>query len=1086
MERSKTFIRNTRRYLCAVSLFEHAALWVIIAWGLFLLWGICDYLAPLSLTVRRIYFYVSAGAGIALLCRFFVANAPPNLSDRRIILRIQNAFPGLSDELLSAWQLRHGTVRGISGELIARLADGVETKIAALSFWQVLPPGAKLRRVAGASGVLFCISASLYFLPPFVIRPSMERVRGSLSHSAWNTYFTVVPCSGKYPRGSAVDITVKRARPFAGEPALRIRSAGSQGEVWRREEMKSLSSGEYGYRIEQLTTALEYTISWSDWITPIFSLKPLAYAQAGDFTVRYRCPAYTGLPVQTVQGTPNLSGLAGTRVQVNARCSGKVRKAVAVTDQGLTYPVEIGADGISWQMVLKKSGTYRLLLEDEDGMSDPEPPVYDIAVIADRVPSVEIVSPKDDLFVSPGAELPLVIRADDDFGIASLELVFQKGDSGAARVAVDRGRRPVGGIYEYVWPLEELHLNPGERVRYYVEARDNDSISGPKTAATPALTLEAADYEKEHDRIEADLKDVRRELLNILADQTLAREKLKSLQVAFSTNTYTGVVKNQRDIRSATVTPAERLRGILRRMEADPCTDFATHSEYKSLAANLDHLAGGPMNEAVAALEKKDWEQSQKIQDEIIAELEKMTLLSEDIWQYQRMRDLLDKSAELGKAGRALAQGSQPEDLRKALSEVRGLLAKVSQQLAGMPQELPEDFVNAPAVKKIDMQSAQRMTDALEQALAAGDWTRARELALSLAKQLESMAKTLDAAGQDVGFSRTRSGALASDLERRKSELEGIVKRQENLLRQTEEMDGNRRKAMFRSQEGLLAGLETKQAELIGRAGKMQQRITLKQPVLGWSAGQSIDLMRRVLDEFRQRRVYHSQKYLEDIIRQIDDIRKEIDARKESFGAAGYAVVQPEVTGVGAGESDILEALRRKTEEKLFDRSDEERLAGLSRNQRALKDDTGRLRKSLEEFTRKSASLDPRVFDGMDKAASAMDAAGGELAAGDTPRAMESGRLALQNLEQSMQGMASSLDGMGQEGKMCGTPSGSPAQMRVGDGSKGLRSQPVKLPRADEYKPPQEFRQEIMDALKEKYPLQYEKIIKEYFRRLTE
>ena len=58
-------------------------------------------------------------------------------------------------------------------------------------------------------------------------------------------------------------------------------------------------------------------------------------------------------------------------------------------------------------------------------------------------------------------------------------------------------------------------------------------------------------------------------------------------------------------------------------------------------------------------------------------------------------------------------------------------------------------------------------------------------------------------------------------------------------------------------------------------------------------------------------------------------------------------------------------------------------------------------------------------------------------------------------------------------------------QTRSG-GMYGFKAARVKLPGKDDYKPPKEFRQEIMDALKEKYPQKYEKLIKEYFRRLTE
>ena len=53
-------------------------------------------------------------------------------------------------------------------------------------------------------------------------------------------------------------------------------------------------------------------------------------------------------------------------------------------------------------------------------------------------------------------------------------------------------------------------------------------------------------------------------------------------------------------------------------------------------------------------------------------------------------------------------------------------------------------------------------------------------------------------------------------------------------------------------------------------------------------------------------------------------------------------------------------------------------------------------------------------------------------------------------------------------------------------GSRGTASGKVRLPKAEDYKPPKEFREELLRSLKEKYPDIYEDIIHKYFKRLSE
>ncbi len=48
-----------------------------------------------------------------------------------------------------------------------------------------------------------------------------------------------------------------------------------------------------------------------------------------------------------------------------------------------------------------------------------------------------------------------------------------------------------------------------------------------------------------------------------------------------------------------------------------------------------------------------------------------------------------------------------------------------------------------------------------------------------------------------------------------------------------------------------------------------------------------------------------------------------------------------------------------------------------------------------------------------------------------------------------------------------------------------MRQEKVKLPGEDQFRVPGQFREEILEAMKNKYPRKYERLISEYYRELV-
>jgi len=54
------------------------------------------------------------------------------------------------------------------------------------------------------------------------------------------------------------------------------------------------------------------------------------------------------------------------------------------------------------------------------------------------------------------------------------------------------------------------------------------------------------------------------------------------------------------------------------------------------------------------------------------------------------------------------------------------------------------------------------------------------------------------------------------------------------------------------------------------------------------------------------------------------------------------------------------------------------------------------------------------------------------------------------------------------------------------DGDSGFSMEEVKIPTAEAYKVPKEFRQDILDAMKQGLPQKYQELNKDYYRKLVE
>ncbi len=212
--------------------------------------------------------------------------------------------------------------------------------------------------------------------------------------------------------------------------------------------------------------------------------------------VRVTPPAYTRRPAY--DGPPpagGLAGLPGTRVEVwatsNRPLSGGTLQLTATNARGeprLT-PTAPGGKEVHGAFEIREEGKVEVRVRDVDGQDSPEPLSTSLVLLRDDRPIIRIVEPRETSFATPDIQLPVVLAAEDDYGIAHVQLFRSLNGSRALPIEF-----PIGGDPPARWddraylPLSEYGLRPGDEIKLFARAEDNDP-AGPKGSESAVVTI---------------------------------------------------------------------------------------------------------------------------------------------------------------------------------------------------------------------------------------------------------------------------------------------------------------------------------------------------------------------------------------------------------------------------------------------------------------------------------------------------------------------------------------------------------------------------------------------------------------------
>jgi hypothetical protein len=824
----------------------------------------------------------------------------------------------------------------------------------------------------------------------------------------------------------------------------------------------------------------------------------------GEITLAFHFPAYTGLTPRTLEGTSGeISAPEGTHVEWRARSDRPVEKA-ALLFNGKAVPLSVeNKRNLSGTFVVEKSGTYAVAFlsnRDKEVARGPDTPVQ---AEPDAAPKVSLLLPSRDLEVDPGQDVLLKYEASDDYGLTALALVYRVEGKAESRqvLPLEPGRRVDGQL---PWALSTLHLSPGDKVDYYLEALDNNALRGAQKGVSRTQTLRVYSAVEHRRAALAKVKALWERMLTQLANRLEGpdREGEDAKQEAILSQESVDEAGRQlaEDFRvTARALDKERERlptltaGLLN-IGASLKATVENTSQTRTLFLRYHARAQGFGKRLARAVEQE------------ISELEKDALYLESLLDRQRLQELKELSAALARERRELTslleqyqKSHDPALQKELLARAAGLkrqLEELLNRMAELGQQSIDQHVNLEALSKMAKEkSLAGQMDKLTQALEQGK----TEDALL---QLQKLASSLDKMQQ--GFDQAQKGQsklnpelvqkfkqFASELEKTEAEQKDVAEKtkalrdryRDDLKSRLAKLGGEHFKDQLRrdvdalqkdyqsqaqSPEALSLGVQ----ESLSRAQEELKtlRNALDVPDYGL-ADESADRAVRDAQNAARGQRFQAQRDLyfqnpEGVQRHSQELADKLnqDAAKAMDISQRLAKLFPS-TGSSMSEAD------RKKLEQLGQRQHElsERSKGLSQK--------------MEELNQLAPVMGEEGTQKMQQISQQVGEADQRLQQRDMQRGHNSQEAALRGLEQLKQQMQQSGGGQGGEGlPMPMMAGGSPGESEDESGSQSREK--IEIP-DEPFQGPKELRKDLMDAMKQAAPERYRDQVKQYYEELV-
>src|SRR4051812_21967867 len=423
------------------------------------------------------------------------------VTDAQVAMYLEECDPTLEAKIISAVEATTDVgSEARSPRLVEKLVEQAIDQCRTMDHAHTVERSALQRHAAALAAIAAIVALAIAFGPAYLRHGLSALLILSRSTEASTPYkIDVLPGNTKVPRGADQAVTAKLVGFSSSDVTVMMR-ADKNAAFDRVPLIPSKEPATFEGMLFHLEKPIEYYVESNGVRSEHFTLAVLALPTVKDLDLESRFPAYTGLAPRQQTDGGDVAAIRGTEVVLHVVPTMTAPDGRIILSDGSAQPLARQADGaLSGSFTIAKQGFYKIELTGPHGEKVDASPQYTIDVLDDQPPSVHFTKPGRDTQASPVEELFLEARADDDFGVKSLQLFYSVNGSTPKAISLFGGARPLQEVSAgHTIYLEELGLKPGDFVSYYAKASDTDAVQGSKTTTSDIYFVQIRPFKKDY------------------------------------------------------------------------------------------------------------------------------------------------------------------------------------------------------------------------------------------------------------------------------------------------------------------------------------------------------------------------------------------------------------------------------------------------------------------------------------------------------------------------------------------------------------------------------------------------------------
>lgn len=445
------------------------------------------------------------------------------ISHEKAAVIVGDHFPEISDKLLNILQLKKHADHFSSKELITASIDQKASQISVLPITKAIDLSKNKKYLPYLLPLVIIGIIIMIFSPSIFLDASQRFLQPTKKFEKPAPFeFIIDPNSLKVVRGSDLVLDV----------SVTGNSLPSEMNILMGKEnipMQQNAKKIFQYTFKNVTDNFSFKLNAAGFTSDEYAVRVLQKPILKAFKMQIEYPKYIGKPSETRNSLGDLVVPEGTKIRwglVAEHTDGAFIKF------GNTPSVRLQKSGMfyGYEARLMNDTSYAILLQNKES-DDTESFKYNVQVIKDQYPVIQVQEFRDTV---TGKQILLNGTAGDDYGITKVlfhyQIVNDKNQELTAKSIPLKISEGLLTNFQHYFDVEMLHLQPGQKLNYYVEAWDNDGVNGSKAARSEMMTYAMYNNKQIDSVINANAQQINAGLSNSAQQNKQLQNDLKEMQ----------------------------------------------------------------------------------------------------------------------------------------------------------------------------------------------------------------------------------------------------------------------------------------------------------------------------------------------------------------------------------------------------------------------------------------------------------------------------------------------------------------------------------------------------------------------------